>query len=124
MAADLPAILRAMSIVSALRERDLVDFGVTKSGPGREKFIPFLRRFWDLEKSPYLKDKIAHGHKITQKYYREAAQKIKRHWKPYFRDTIALNGVTRKELREFSIALYDKKLTSSTINNIMIVGNW
>jgi integrase len=133
MAADLPAIIKAikqadldtgdaMSIVAALRERELVDFGITKSGPGREKFIAFLSRFWDLEKSPYLKDKLAHGHRITQKYCREAAQKIARHWKPFFGDTLTLNGVTRKELREFSIALHDKGLTSSTINNIMIVG--
>jgi hypothetical protein len=35
----------AMSIVAVLRERELVDFGVTKSGPGKERFIPF--RFWD-----------------------------------------------------------------------------
>jgi integrase len=132
MAADLPAILKAikkadldiedaMSIVSALRERDLVDFGVTKSGPGREKFIPFLSRFWDLDCSPYLKDKIAHGHKITRKYCREAAQKIERHWKPPFAG-LSLNRITRKELRDFSIALHEKGLTSSTINNIMIVG--
>jgi hypothetical protein len=72
-AADLPAVLRmvkradidaegALSIVSALRERDLIDFGVTKAGPGREKFISFLFRFWDPEKSPYLRDKQPHGH--------------------------------------------------------------
>ena len=50
LAADLPAILRvikkadldtegAMSIVSALRERDLVDFGITKTGPGKVYFL-------------------------------------------------------------------------------------
>jgi integrase len=133
LAADLPAILKAirqadldtedaMSIVSALRERELVDFGAVKTGPGREKFIPFLSRFWDLDRSPYLKDKIAHGHRITQKYCREAAQKIERHWRSFFDTTVALNGITRKDLREFSIALHDKGLTSSTINNIMIVG--
>ena len=133
LAVDLPGILKAirqadldtedaMTIVSTLRERELVDFGVTKTGPGREKFISFLSRFWDLDRSPYLKDKSAPGHRITQKYCREAAQKIARHWEPYFRDTVALNGITRKELREFSIVLHDKGLTSSTINNIMIVG--
>jgi integrase len=133
LAADLPGILKAikqadldtgdaMSIVSALRERELIDFGITKSGPGREKFIHFLTRFWDLENSPYLKDKIAHGHKITQKYCREAGQKIGKHWQPYFGDILPLNGVTRKELREFSITLYEKGLASATINNIMIVG--
>ncbi|MDR1390313.1 MAG: hypothetical protein LBJ31_10115 [Treponema sp.] len=115
LAADLPAILKAirqtdldtegaMSIVSALRERELVDFGAVKTGPGREKFIPFLRRFWDLERSPYLKDKFAHGHQITRRYCREASQKIERHWKPTFAD-ISLNRITRKELRAYIAAL-------------------
>jgi integrase len=133
LAAELPAILKAigkanldtegaMSIVSALRERELIDFGITKSGPGRERFMAFLHRFWDRENSPYLKDKFAHGHKMTKKYCREAVQKIERHWRSYFGDTITLNGITRKELRDFSIVLHDKGLTSSTINNIMIVG--
>jgi integrase len=131
-AVDLPTILKAirkadldtegaMAIIAALRERELVDFGITKAGPGREKFISFLSRFWDLDRSPYLKDKIAHGHQITQKYCREASQKIARHWKPFF-EGFPLNEVTRKELREFSITLHEKGLTSSTINNIMIVG--
>jgi hypothetical protein len=81
LAADLPAILKAirqagldtedaMIIVSVLRERELVDLGAVKTGPGREKFIPFLSRFLDLDRSPYLKDKIAHDHRITQKYCR------------------------------------------------------
>jgi integrase len=52
----------------------------------------------------------------------EATQKIERHWRSFFSNTIALNGVTRKEPREFSIVLHDKGLSSSTINNIMIVG--
>jgi integrase len=134
LAADLPAILKAiktadldtegaMTIVSALRERDLVDFGITKSGPGREKFIRFLLRFWDSECSPYLKDKFAHGHRITKKYCRNAIQMIERHWRPYFGDTVALNGIARKDLREFAIALHDKGLASATINNIMIMGS-
>lgn len=131
-AADLSSILNtvkradidadgAMRIVTALRERDLVDFGITKAGPGREKFISFLFRFWDPARSPYLKDKAVHGHKITKKYCREAAQKIGNHWRPYFKDT-ALNRISRQNLREFSIALHDKGLRSATINNVMITG--
>jgi integrase len=132
LAAGLPVILKAirqadldteeaMTIVSALRERELVDFGTVKTGPGREKFISFLCRFWNPARSAYLKDKIAHGHRITQKYCREAAQKIERHWQPFFVD-FSLNRVTRKELRDFSTSLHEKGLSSSTINNIMIVG--
>jgi integrase len=111
----------AMRIVSALRERDLIDFGVTKAGPGRERFIPFLLRFWDRENSPYLKDKFAHGHSMTKKYCRNMGQIIERHWRPYFEDA-ALNGVSQQSLREFSLSLRDKGLASATVNNIMIAG--
>jgi hypothetical protein len=131
-AADLLSILKAvkkadfdtedaMSIVSALRERGLVDFGITKAGPGRELFIAFLFRFWDPARSAYLQDRAVHGHKITKKYCREAAQKIENHWRPYFKD-MALSGISRQSLREFSIALHDKGLRSTTINNVMITG--
>ncbi|MDR2743156.1 MAG: integrase [Treponema sp.] len=112
----------AMSIVSALRERALVDFGITKAGPGREKFIPFLFRFWDAEKSPYLREKKAHGHRLTKKYCRNMGQIVERHWRPYFGDSLAINSVTRESLREFSLSLYDKGLAGSTVNNLMIAG--
>jgi len=134
LAVDLPTILRAirntdlnteeaMTIVKALRERDLIDFGIAKSGPGREGFIHFLSRFWNIEQSPYLKDKLAHGHKITQKYCREAKQKIEKHFETFFGDSVPIRDITREYLRNFSIVLHDKGLTSSTINNIMIIGN-
>jgi integrase len=133
LAADLPAILKAikkadldtegaMSIVSALRERDLIDFGVTKAGPGKERFIAFLRRFWDIAESPYLNDKLAHGHKITKKYCLTASQMIEKHWQAYFGDSKAINEIGRSELRDFSLSLHKNGLASSTINNIMIIG--
>jgi integrase len=133
LAADLPSILKtirqsdldtedAMSIIAALRERELVDFGVAKAGPGKEKFIPFLLRFWDLERSPFLTDKLAHGHKITQKYCREAKQKIERHWRPFLGDEITLAGITRENLRELSTFLHTKGLATKTIKNTMLIG--
>ena len=131
-AADLFSILKAikqaelgkddaMSIVAALRKRELIDFSVSKAGAGREMFITFLLRFWDLEKSPYLKDKIAHGHKITANYCRDAVNKIKYHWQPKFTNA-AINDVNRSDLREFSNHLKDKGLASNTIKNIMVIG--
>ena len=132
MAADLMLILKtirkaelskddAMSIVAALRKRELIDFCVLKAGAGREKLISFLLRFWDMEKSPYLRDKIAHGHKITINYCREAINKIKYHWQPKFTNT-SINEVSRSDLREFSSYLKGKGLACNTIKNIMIIG--
>ena len=132
LAADLPAILRsikkadldteeAMLIVSALRERELVDYAISKAGPGRQSFIAFLLEFWTLESSPYLRDKIAHGHRITKKYCRTAIQMVERHWQPRFCGK-PISRITRSDLREFSLALNDSGLASSTINNIMIIG--
>ena len=112
----------AMSIVNALRERDLIDFSVTITGAGREKLIPFLLQFWNMEVSPYLRDKTAHGRKITLSYCRAAIQKVRCHWQPRFGDNISINNVTRSELREFSLFLREKGLACNTVNNIMMVG--
>lgn len=133
LAADLPAILKvirqadldtadAMSIVGALRERELIDFGISKAGPGREKFLAFLRRFWNPEESPFLREKKAKGHGMTQKYVREAKQKIENHWKDFWQSH-TLSGVTRADLREFSFTLQEKGLAPKTVNGIMNIGS-
>jgi|TergutMp193P3_1026864.scaffolds.fasta_scaffold00588_7 integrase len=111
----------AMSIVNALRKRNLIDFDVTGTGPGYEKLIPFLLQFWDMETSPYLRDKKAHGRKITLSYCSAAIQKIRSHWQPRFGD-ITINEITRSDLREFSLFLKEKGLACNTVNNIMMVG--
>jgi len=111
----------AMAIVTTLRKRELIDFSVIRSAVRNETLISFLLQFWDINKSPYLKDKIAHGHKITANYCREAINKIKSHWLPNFFNT-PLNEVSRSSLREFSNSLKAKGLAGNTIKNIMIVG--
>jgi integrase len=112
----------AMAIVAALRERNLIDFGITRTSPGREKLIPFLTRFWDMDTSPYLRDKAAHGRKITASYCRASIQKISCHWQPRFGDNRPMNDITRSDLREFSLSLKEKGLACNTVNNIMMVG--
>jgi hypothetical protein len=48
-------------IITILRERGLVDIGVSKAGPGRKLAVSFIRDYWDYEKSPAIQDKLAHG---------------------------------------------------------------
>jgi len=111
----------AILIVSALRQRGLVDFFVSKAGPGQENFISFLLRFWDIGDSPYLRDKIAHGYKITASYCKEAIHKVRSYWEPRFYD-LAINEITRQDLRDFSYSLKDKGLVSNTVKNILTIG--
>ncbi|GHU63560.1 hypothetical protein FACS189445_6790 [Spirochaetia bacterium] len=111
----------ALSIAEVLKERGLLDIGITKAGPGRRELIPFLFNFYDYEKSQYIRDKLAHGHRITRRYCHEAALIITRHWQPYF-EARPLNSITRQELREFSLALHETGKAAKTINNILLMG--
>jgi integrase len=111
----------ALTIAEALKARGLLDVGITKAGPGRREIVPFLLNFWDYDKSPYIQDKLAHGHRITMRYCHEAALIITHHWQPHFEGR-TLNTVTWQELREFSLALHGTGKASKTINNILLMG--
>jgi hypothetical protein len=50
-------------IVSALRERELIETAVVKGSQGAEDLIAFLKRFWTFDSSPYAREKLAHGHR-------------------------------------------------------------
>ncbi|GHT80070.1 hypothetical protein FACS1894130_10580 [Spirochaetia bacterium] len=130
--ADFKAILKAarstdlspdeaLAIAEALKGRGLLDIGISKAGPGRRELVPFLLDFWDFDKSPYIRDKLAHGHRITRRYCHEAALIIAHHWQSYFKSR-PLNSITRQELREFSLALHETGKAAKTINNVLLMG--
>jgi len=54
----------AMKIVNALKQRGLVDVSIVKAGNGAVVFTEFLDQFWDYTSSPYVREKIAHGHTL------------------------------------------------------------
>jgi integrase len=118
--ADLTAD-EALTIAEALKARGLLDVGITKVGPGRRELIPFLLDFWDFDKSAYIRDKLAHGHRITRRYCHEAALIIAHHWQPYFKG-VALNSVTKHDLRNFSLALHETGKAAKTVNNVLLMG--
>jgi hypothetical protein len=51
----------AMRIVTALKDRGLVDVSATGRGEAAPLFPEFLLEFWNYEKSPYVREKQAHG---------------------------------------------------------------
>jgi integrase len=79
----------------------------------------FLERFWDYEKSVYVREKAAHGQRLGRLHCYLTGLHVARYWKPFFGDEKKLNEVTRADLREFSFWLCEKELASESVNKIM-----
>ena len=111
---------QAIEIARALKGRGLLALGVSPAGLGNREFIQFLHEFWDYDNSPYLKDRRAHGANITRRTCRNAFNIINRYWEPFFMEK-GISEITRKELREFGLALREK-LAGKTVNNVLHIG--
>jgi hypothetical protein len=79
----------------------------------------FLERFWDYEKSVYVREKAAHGQRLGRLHCYLTGLHVVRYWKPFFGEEKKLNEVTRADLREFSFWLCEKELASESVNKIM-----
>jgi integrase len=128
---DLDAVLRgirkadldsagALQIVKALKDRGLIDIGAVPSGRGSVKFVGFLLQFFDYDNSPYVRDRLAHGHSIGRHYCRESLKVIRLFWEPYFRGR-TLASISRADLKAFSLALPAEK-SFSYKNSILNAG--
>lgn len=133
LAADIAGILRAvrkadlfsedaMRIVTALKDRGLIDISATKSGQGSVLLSEWLETFWDYHASPYVKEKLAHKQSITKRHCYDMGNRVRKHWNPAFADR-TLNSITRQDLKDFSLGLAAKGLSPATINKTMLGGN-
>jgi integrase len=110
----------ALAIVKALKERGLIDIGAVPAGKGSVNFTDFLTQFFDYEKSPYVRDRLAHGHSIGRSYCRESLKVIRLFWEPAFKNRM-LTSLTRAELKTFSLSL-PTDLSFSYKNSILNAG--
>jgi len=106
----------ATKIVEILKTRGLL--GKTKQADNQD-FITFLRNFYDYEKSPYVREKLAHGHSIGKRHCLDSLYRIKLYIEPVFKKRI-LSSITRDELRDFSLSMAERKLSASSINKVMV----
>jgi integrase len=111
----------AMAVVSALKQRGLLSVEAVPTSRSSQKAIPFMLKFWDYDKSPYIQDRIAHGHPITKKYCYKQQQEIIHHWQPVF-DGKSLGAITRENLRDLSTNLFKEGLAPKSINNTLASG--
>ncbi|MDR2543547.1 MAG: integrase, partial [Treponema sp.] len=111
----------ALRIVQLLKDRGLIDIAAVKSGNGKVLFTEFLEEFWDYTASPYIREKLAHGHSIGKRHCYESMSRFSRYWQPAFQNK-RLNSISRKDLKDFSLSLADNGLAPASINKIMAVG--
>jgi integrase len=111
----------ALRVVSTLKSMGLVDIAAVKNtGRGAVPFIQFLESFWDFDKSEYIRDRLAHGYRFSRRYARECQNRLKAELVPFFGEK-KLNCVTTDDLKKLSNQLSDRSLSTSTINQILLV---
>jgi integrase len=107
--------------LAVLEERGLAR-GVVLAKTGSEPFIDFLLRFWNLDQSPYVKEKRDYGQRIGRRHCFDALLAVRKHWANFFNGWL-LGEITKQSLKEFSMFLHQKGLAPKTINNILQAGN-
>lgn len=108
-------------VLAVLKERELIDGGAVKAGPGGELFTAFLSRFWTYESSPYVREKLAHGQRIGRRRCYDATKHVRAHWLPAFEGR-RLATITRADLRDFGVSL-SERMAPKSVNNVMEVGS-
>ena len=111
----------ALRIVTTLKSMGLIDIAVVKNtGKGAVPFIRFLETFWDYDKSEYIRDKLTHGYRFGRRYAHGCQNSLKAVVAPFFGKK-KLNCVTTDDLKKLSNQLANRGLSTSTINQILMV---
>ena len=109
-------------IVAALADRGLVNAPPSGAGRGSVPFVEFLKTFWDYDASPYVREKLSHGHRIGKRHCYECLNRARRYYAPAFKGR-PLDGITRQDLKEFSLSLKAGGLSASSVNKILVCGS-
>ena len=110
----------ALRIVTALRDEGLVDIAAIPPNKGREALGDFLQRFWNYDNSPYIADRLAHGHNIGRRHATEMLARVKRYWLTAFEGR-TLGSITRQDIKDFGLAL-PAALAAGSKNKILCAG--
>jgi integrase len=111
----------AIRIVNSLQNRGLIDIVAVKAtGRGAVPLVQFLENFWDYDNSAYIKDRLSHGYRFSRRYAHECKKRLKSDIVPFFKDK-KLSCVTTEDLKTLSNRLDDRGLSTSTINQILLI---
>jgi len=94
---------------------------VMKNTEGAEDLLAFLKRFWDWNESPYVKEKLRKEHGIHRRYCLGQSQNVALYWAPYFEGRL-LGELTTKDLGGFIDHIGQRDLSASRKNVIIKAG--
>jgi integrase len=108
-------------INAAFEDRGLIAGPAAGAREGSAPFAEFLETFWDYNASPYVREKLAHGHRIGKRHCYESLNRVRQHYRPAF-DGRRLDSITRQDLKAFSLDLKNKGYSASSVNKILVCG--
>jgi len=100
------------SMLSILSQRGVLKSYTIKDAEDSVPLIQFLTDFWDMEKSPYIKEKLRMKKHIGLTYITESQRAITAYWKPYFKER-NLGDVTKRDLKDFISYIDSFELSNS-----------
>ncbi|HUX42729.1 MAG TPA: tyrosine-type recombinase/integrase [Rectinemataceae bacterium] len=109
----------ALRIVELLRKRELIAIDAREVNSGDKLlFGAWLQDFWKYESSQYIRERLAHGQRITKRHCQDMlgrAREISR----YLGDELTLGQVRRSHLVSLGLKLREKGLAPATVNKTM-----
>ena len=100
------------SMLAILSQRGILKSYTIKDCENAVPLIQFLTDFWDIDKSPYIKEKLRMNKHIGLSYITESQRNITAYWKPYFKEK-NLGDITKRELKDFIAYLDSLSLSNS-----------
>ncbi len=98
--------------------QEALDKGVVFNYQKEEKpsLIEFIQGFWTYETSDYVKRKLNEGSHITKMQCHKLLGVFNNHCKPHIPPTLLLDQFKVADLERIKLSLFEKKLSSSLIN--------
>jgi hypothetical protein len=129
---SLLAQLRAMALSAAdaeavckeLRAQGLLKSFVLSENRNAVDFGEFLKKFWDYDTSPYVREKLRKSHGIHRYYCMAQLQTAAAYWIPFFEGRL-LGDIKKPDIETFmdSLDKGKRKLSASRKNHIVKAGS-
>lgn len=106
------------NIIKILTERKIIKTAVLTDTKESRSVIDFLLEFWDYEKSPYIKEKLAKGQSIGLHHVNGNLSCIKTYWAPRLEGK-CIGEITKHDVESFFTSEEAKRLAPKTVNKII-----
>lgn len=102
-------------IVQALKDRGFLSGSITVGNSQSPVFVEYLDKYWDYDRSDYIREQLATGHTIGKRYCYENRNFVERYIKAFFKDR-RIFEITDDLVTDFLHSLKKRGLTAATVN--------